>query len=100
MPVSGEWNWLPLGQKVGNSSFQTEIGLTLGGHRKEDAFWLATVRALARRLGSDAEPEKTIVCVEKRRQWARAGNVRHSSAFRSGIHQATAPMRKLKGNRG
>ena len=75
----------------------TELGLTLGGHRKEDAFWQATLRALAVRLGSAAEPETTIVCVERRRQWSRAGNVRHSSAFRSGLHTATSPFRRLTG---
>jgi hypothetical protein len=76
----------------------TEIGLTLGGHRKEDAFWEATLRALARRLGSEADPQTTVLCVEKRRQWSRAGNVRHSSAFRSSIHTATSPFRKKRGS--
>jgi len=72
----------------------TELGLTLGGHRKEDVFWEATLRALARRLGSDVEPETNVVCVERRRQWSRAGNVRHSSAFRSSLHSATSPFRR------
>lgn len=73
----------------------TELGLTLGGHRKEDAFWRATLRALAQRFDSPAEPETTVVCVERRRQWSRAGNLRHNSAFRSGLHTATSPFRKL-----
>jgi hypothetical protein len=72
----------------------TEIGLTLGGHRKEDRFWEATLQALAERFGVDARTETSVVCVDKRRQWGRVGNVRHSSAFRSGIHTATAPLRK------
>ncbi len=72
----------------------TELGLTLGGHRKEDAFWRATLRALAERLGSNNEPETSVVCVERRRQWSRAGNVRYNSAFKSGIHTATSPFRK------
>ena len=72
----------------------TEIGLTLGGHRKEDRFWEETMRALAGRFGVAGEPETSVVCVDRRRQWRRAGNVRHSSAFRSGIHTATAPLRK------
>ena len=75
----------------------TEIGLTLGGHRKEDAFWRATLKALAARFDCDAEPETTVTCVERRRQWSRAGNVRHNSAFKSGLHTATAPFRKLTG---
>ncbi len=72
----------------------TELGLTLGGHRKEDLFWAATLRALARRFDVDAEPAVSVVCVERRRQWSRIGNVRHSSAFRSGLHTATSPFRK------
>jgi hypothetical protein len=72
----------------------TEMGLMLGGHRKEDRFWEETLRALAARFGVDAEPVTTVVCVDRRRQWRRATNVRHSSAFRSGIHTATAPLRK------
>jgi hypothetical protein len=71
----------------------TELGLVLGGHRKEDRFWEATLRALAIRFGVTADPETTVVCVDRHRQWRRAGNVRHSSAFRSGVHTATAPLR-------
>ena len=74
----------------------TEVGLVLGGHRKEDRFWQDTLRALAARFGVDAVPETAVVCVDKRRQWTRAGNVRHSSAFRSGVHTATAPLRKRR----
>jgi hypothetical protein len=73
----------------------TELGLTFGGHRKEDQFWCGTLRSLAGRFGVAAEPEAHAVCVDKRRQWARAGNVRHSAAFRSGSHTLTSPMRKL-----
>jgi hypothetical protein len=72
----------------------TEIGLVLGGHRKEDRFWEDTLRALAVRFGVDAEPETSVVCVDRHRQWRRAGNVLHSSAFRSGIHTATSPLRR------
>ncbi len=74
----------------------TEMGLVLGGHRKEDRFWQDTMRALAARFGVETEPETSVVCVDKRRQWGRAGNVRHSSAFRSSVHTATAPLRKRR----
>lgn len=72
----------------------TELGLTFGGHRKEDVFWAETMRALARRFDVDAEPVTNVVCVERRRQWSRVGNVRHSSALRSSLHTAKAPFRK------
>jgi hypothetical protein len=74
----------------------TEVGLVLGGHRKADRYWRDTLRALANRFGVDAEPETSVVCVDKQRQWGRAGNVRHSSAFRSSIHTTTSPLRKHK----
>ena len=71
----------------------TELGLTLGGHRKEDAFWLSTLTGVASRFGSAAQPEAKVVCIDKRRQWRRAGNVRHNVGFRSGVHSVTSPLR-------
>ena len=72
----------------------TEVGLSLGGHKKEDEFWQHTLRAVARRFGVEAEPETQIVCVDRKRQWRRAGNVWHSAAIRSGLYQATKPIRR------
>ncbi|HEX4521588.1 MAG TPA: hypothetical protein VH063_18585 [Gaiellaceae bacterium] len=75
----------------------TEMGLTLGGHRKENAFWSATLQALAERFDVAAEPETKIVCIDRRRQWSRAGNVRHNVGFRSGVHSVTSTFRKSPG---
>jgi hypothetical protein len=77
----------------------TELGLTLGGHRKEDVFWCSTLEALARRFRSSAVPETKVVCIDRRRQWARAGNVRHNVGLRSGIHSLTGPLRKAGSSR-
>ncbi len=41
------------------------MGLVLGGHREEDRFWQDTLRTLAARFGVDAEPETSVVCVDK-----------------------------------
>src|SRR5215212_11595222 len=60
-----------------------ELGLTLGGHRQEDRFWAQTLTAVAARFGHAAEVETTVVCVDRRRQWRRWHNVRHSAALRS-----------------
>ena len=50
-----------------------EIGMTLGGHRKEDKFWVATLRALGDRLGvPDAPITAENSCVDKKRQWRHA----------------------------
>lgn len=73
----------------------TEMGLALGGHRKENAFWEETLGALARHFGVEAEAETQVVCVDRRRQWSKVGNVRHSAAIRSTLH-ALRPRRPTK----
>jgi hypothetical protein len=60
-----------------------EIGLTLGGHRQEDRFWAATLTALTQRLGHPVEVVTAVVCVDRRRQWRRWRNLRHSAALRA-----------------
>ena len=64
----------------------TEIGMALGGHRKEDAIWDHTLRALAASLGIDGAPTREVVCVDRKRQWRRAGNVRHDPVLRAVAH--------------
>jgi hypothetical protein len=36
----------------------------------------------------------TSVCVDKHRQWNRAGNIWHNAGIRSGLHALGAPFRK------
>jgi len=72
----------------------SELGLALGGHRQEDRFWQATLTALARRYGvADPRVETAVVCVDGRRQWRRATNIRHDATLRSALFAATAPLR-------
>ena len=35
--------------------------------------------------------------VDKKRQWRRAGNIRHSAAIGSTLYALTAPLRSIKG---
>jgi hypothetical protein len=64
-----------------------ELGLTMGGHGKENWFWEQTLANLAASLGvEDAEVSTQVVCVDRKRQWSRAKNVRHSVAIRSTLH--------------
>ena len=64
-----------------------ELGLTFGGHGKENTFWEQTLRALADSLGAPgAQVLTTVVCVDRKRQWSRATNVRNSVAIRSTLH--------------
>ena len=70
-----------------------ELGMLFGGHRKEDRHWEHTLRELARSFGVEGEVSIETVCVDRRRQWGRAGNVWHNAGIRSGMYTAMAPMR-------
>ncbi len=73
-----------------------EIGLTMGGHKQEDLFWQQTLTNLATHLGHPgAAVETTVVCVDRKRQWSRWSNIRHSSAIGSTLAMLGAPIRRL-----
>jgi hypothetical protein len=73
-----------------------EGGLAMGGHRKENKFWVHTLKSLAAHFGiEDAEVETQVMCVDKKRQWKMAGNVTKNSAIRSGMYATGAPFRAL-----
>jgi hypothetical protein len=72
-----------------------EMGMTLGGHRQEDRHWAHTLRSLAAAFGVEGEVTTEMVCVDRRRQWGKAGNVRHNAGIRSGMYTAMAPMRLI-----
>lgn len=61
-----------------------EVGMALGGHRKEERMWLTTVANLARSFGvADPDVVMTSTCVDRRRQWRRIGNLRHDAALQA-----------------
>jgi hypothetical protein len=65
----------------------SELGLAMGGHRVENRFWEQTLRNLAAHLGQeDVHVSTQVSCVDRRRQWSQARNVRHSVAIRSTLH--------------
>jgi hypothetical protein len=70
-----------------------EMGLTFGGHHKEDLFWSQTLKSLAQRFGVK-EPviETKSVCVDRRRQWRNAKNTWHNAMIRSVIQTVTSPF--------
>lgn len=74
-----------------------ELGLLLFGHRANSRFWEETLANVARRFGA-AEPQVVteVVCVDRRRQWRHAGNVRHNAGMRSALHLLGAPIRALR----
>ncbi len=74
-----------------------EMGLLLGGNRLNNRFWEATVRNVAARFGAgDAEVTTEVVCVDRRRQWRHAANVRYNAGIRAALHAATAPVRLVR----
>src|SRR5260370_493065 len=73
-----------------------EIAMTLGGHRKEDKFWAATLTALGQRLGiNDPKVETRSTCVDSKRQWRHSRNVWHNSMVRSVMQTIAAPVTGL-----
>jgi hypothetical protein len=70
-----------------------EVGMAFGGHRQEDRHWAHTLRSLAAAFGVEGEVTTEAVCVDRRRQWSKVGNVWHNAGIRSGMYTAMAPMR-------
>jgi hypothetical protein len=68
-----------------------ELSMSLGGFRMENEFWLATLRNVAARFGTTGEPSFEQVCVDRRRQWRNARNIRHNAAIRTGLYVLTHP---------
>jgi hypothetical protein len=73
-----------------------EIAMIMGGHRKEDKFWAATMTALGGRLGlPDPQVEARSICVDARRQWRHSRNVWHNSMVRSVLQTVAASVSGL-----
>jgi hypothetical protein len=71
-----------------------ELGMTFGGHRKEDRFWAETLTALGTRLGvGDPQVETRSICVDNRRQWKHANNIWHNAMLRSMFQTLATPFR-------
>ena len=70
-----------------------ELGLPLGGHDREDQFWLQTLRNLAAHLGATAEPEKTMTELDAHRRWRNAGNIRDNAVLHTAARMVARPFR-------
>lgn len=75
-----------------------ELGLMFGGSRMNNTFWQETLRNVGRAMGAP-EPAvvSEVVCIDKRRQWRQASNVRNSITLRTMRRTLTAPVRRLTG---
>lgn len=73
-----------------------ELGMPFGGHRMEDATWQKTLVALAERVGvQGVTVRRRRVCLDRRRQWRRAGNLRQNSALRTLAHRVRQGVRGI-----
>jgi hypothetical protein len=74
-----------------------EMALAMFGHRKENKFWTHTMTALASYFGvKNPAVDMQVVCVDRRRQWRNAGNLRYNSALRSAAYMVGSPVRALR----
>ena len=77
-----------------------ELSYLLGANRANDRFWERTLENLAASLGILTPVVETQrMCVDRRRQWKYAGNVRHSAAVLMAVGTATAPARWVRRRR-
>jgi Domain of unknown function (DUF1990) len=61
-----------------------ELGFKVYTSRFEDKFWQKTLRSLAGAFDvHDAPVETVVVCIDRRRQWDRFGNIYKNSALRT-----------------
>ena len=73
-----------------------ELGYVFGGNRLNSRFWVETAENLARHFGVEPAVESQVVCVDKRRQWRKAGNVWKNAAVRTFFWTLATPVRWLR----
>ena len=77
-----------------------ELAYKLGGSSMNNRFWERTLENLAAHVGvSEPSVATKVVCIDRRRQWRQARNVRYSATFRTMRLTLTAPIRKLSNRR-
>ena len=52
-----------------------ELVMRAYGFKKEDEFWMQTLRAVASHFGVEGQPQMTAACVDPRLQWSQAKNI-------------------------
>lgn len=74
-----------------------EIGMPLGGHHHENKFWQASLRALAKYFGAEAEPGMEMEVLDPRRQWRNIGNTVNNAFLHTALTVVTKPIRLAAG---
>jgi hypothetical protein len=72
-----------------------EVVMRLGGFKKEDIFWHATLKNLAAEFGAPAYVQQQSTLVDPRLQWSQAKNIWYNAAVRSVLYSFTWPFRRL-----
>ena len=73
-----------------------ELSMRLVGFRREDAFWHATLRNLARHFGvPDGQVWQKNTLVDSKLQWSKWTNIRHNAAMLSFLRQIPIASRRL-----
>jgi hypothetical protein len=67
-----------------------ELAMVVFAHRMEDRHWQQTLHNLAAYFGVQAPVQYQTVRLDRRRQWARAGNLWYNAALRSALHTLAA----------
>jgi hypothetical protein len=73
-----------------------ELGYVLGGNRLNSRFWIETAENLARYFGVEPDVRSQVVCVDRRRQWRKAGNLSKNAAIRTFVWTLGTPVRWLR----
>lgn len=75
-----------------------ELAYMFGANRMNNGFWRDTLVNVGRAMGvTDPTVITEVVCIDKRRQWRHASNVRNSATLRSVGHTLAAPVRWIAG---
>lgn len=74
-----------------------EVAYHLGANRVNDRFWEETLRNLASHLGvADPLVTRRVICVDRRRQWRYASNLRRSPILGGVVRLVTRPFSRLR----
>jgi hypothetical protein len=73
-----------------------ELGYVFGGNRLNSRFWVQTAENLARHFGVDPKVQSQVVCVDRRRQWRKAGNLSKNAAVRTLVWTLGTPVRWVR----
>ena len=77
-----------------------ELTHMLGANRMVTEFWRQTLMNVGRAMGAtDPTVAIEVLCIDKRRQWRHAANIRNSATLRTARRTLTAPVRWITGRR-